>query len=131
LVENLQKLEAWLANVASHGMLIESVLQVLRRALMSTEIIGQSALYQEWVARAQREGRSVEDLDLVQEFMRDLRVYYALQDAAFITLRASLGELPDDLLKGLIAASPETCQEVVAHVLTDTLDDVRVRLGCS
>lgn len=71
---------------------------------MSTEIVEKSSVYQAWIARAWR-------------------------DAVTLVLGGRFGELPLDLTQAIAAADREHLQDVLAHAATDTLDELRARLG--
>ena len=46
-----------------------------------------------------------------------------------IALEGRFGTLSGDLLAALEAASPETLEDIAAHISTDTLEQIRARLG--
>lgn len=72
---------------------------------MSTEIIEKSAFYQEALAKGVQRGLEQGKSEGKAE---------GLHDAVLVTLRGRFGELPPDML---------------AHVGTETLDQVRARMG--
>jgi len=82
----------------------EAILAMMRRLFMSTEIVEKSSVYQAWMARAWR-------------------------DAVTLVLGGRFGELPFDLTQAIATADREHLQDVLAHAATDTLDELRARLG--
>jgi hypothetical protein len=46
-----------------------------------------------------------------------------------VALEGRFGTLSADLLAALETASPETLEDIVAHISTDTLEQARARLG--
>jgi hypothetical protein len=106
--QDVQELEALLAVFATRVFDTDVILTLMRRLFMSTEIIGQSALYQEALAQGKADG---------------------LRDAALTALRGRFGELPADLAQAVTHASAEQIQDVLAHIGTDTLEQARARLG--
>lgn len=48
---------------------------------------------------------------------------------ALIALEGRFGPLSDDLRAAIEAADEATLQEIVAHIATESLDQVRARLG--
>lgn len=99
-----QELEALLAVFATRVFDTDVILTLMRRLFMSTEIIGQSALYREAVAEGMR-------------------------DAVLTALRGRFGELPTDLAQAVTHASADHIQDVLAHIGSDTLEQARARLG--
>lgn len=81
-----------------------AVLAMMRRLFMSTEIIEKSSVYQAWRARA-------------------------LREAVALVLGGRFGELPSDLTQAIAAADSEHLRDMLAHAGTDTLDELRARLG--
>ncbi len=91
-------------------------------AMMSEEILKEStyiqALIEKWepviLAKKEAEGEAKGMHKMAQK-----------------TLEGKFGTLSDDLLTALEAASPETLEDIVAHISTDTLEQARERLGLS
>ncbi|HEX8035228.1 MAG TPA: hypothetical protein VF510_15345 [Ktedonobacterales bacterium] len=87
---------------------------------MSTEIIEKSAFYQEALAKGVQRGLEQGKAEGKAE---------GIYDAALVTLRGRFGELPPDLLAALSQASADTILDVLAHAGTETLNQLRARLG--
>jgi hypothetical protein len=102
--QDVQELEALLAVFATRVFDATIIREMIRRLFMSTEIIGQSALYREATAEGMR-------------------------DAALTALRGRFGELPAELAQAVTHASAEQIRDVLAHIGTDTLEQARARLG--
>lgn len=83
---------------------------------MSTEILEKSSLYQEWVQHAREQG-------IEQGTAKGLR------EAALLTLRARLGELPPEIADAVTRASVPMLEDLLAHVTSDTPEQLRTRLG--
>jgi hypothetical protein len=90
----------------------EGVLALLRRLFMLTEILDQSPLYRRWIAEGKAEGEAA-----------------GMRQAALAALRSRWGELPADVEAAAGAATKETLLDMVAHVATDTQEQMRARLG--
>lgn len=99
-------------------------------AIMNEEILKEStyiqALIEKWepeiLARREAEGKA----EGKAEGMREMA-----QRMAKRALESKFGTLSDDLLAALEAASPETLEDIAAHISTDTLEQARSRLGLS
>lgn len=85
--------------------------EMVRRVFMSTEILDTSPLYQEMKAEGRAEGRAE-----------------GLREAVRLALEGRFGALDADLLAALNAADEARLREVIAHVASDTLGQVRERL---
>jgi hypothetical protein len=105
-------LESLLFVFAARSFDASVLLAMMRRLHMSTEIIEKSAFYQEALVKGVEQGK-VE----------------GIRDAAFVTLRGRFGELPPDLLSAISEASSDVVLDVLAHAGTETLEQVRSRLG--
>lgn len=79
---------------------------------MSTEIIEKSAFYQEALTKGLEQSKAE-----------------GLHDAALVTLRGRFGDLAPDVLAALSQANGDTILDVLAHAGTETLDQLRMRLG--
>ena len=117
---NLGELEALLLVFAGRKYDSEFLQSVVRRLFMSTEILEKSSLYQEWVQTAREQGI---------EQGREQGVASGLRDAALLTLRARLGELPQEIADAVARAPVPVLQELLAHVTSDTPEQLRARLG--
>jgi hypothetical protein len=81
---------------------------LFRRLFMSTEILEQSPLYRMWIAEAEVQG---------------------LRQAARTALVGRWQSLPAEIEIALTSASPAALNDILAHLTTDTLEQVRGRLG--
>ena len=113
-----------LALFAARHLGAKNVLAIFRRVFMSTEILDQSPLYHqlvdEAVARGRAEGRAEGEAEGEAKAMRE---------AALAALRGRWGELSSDIAAAVEAASAGVLLEVVAHVATDTREQMQARLG--
>lgn len=109
-----------LALFAARHLGAKSVLAIFRRVFMSTEILDQSPLYHqlvdEAVARSWAEGRTEGEAKGVRE-------------AALAALRGRWGELSPDVAAAVEAVSAGVLLDVVAHIATDTREQMQARLG--
>ncbi len=96
----------------------EVALEIVRRVSMSTEILEQSPLYQEWTRKAKEEGRQ----EGVEEGMRQ---------SVLGVLRGRFGELSPDLVAALSAAHQSTLETLLPDLATISLEELRSRLGLS
>lgn len=112
LADEAEVLESLLFVFAARSFEVSVLLEMMRRLHMSTEIIEKSAFYQEALTKGKAEGKAE-----------------GIHDAALVTLRGRFGELAPDLLAALSQASGDTLLGVLAHASTETLDQVRARLG--
>ncbi len=83
---------------------------------MSTEILEQSPLYQEWTRNAREQGR--------QEGIEE-----GLRQAALAVLRGRFGELPPEAVTALSAADQGTLDSLLPHLAAITMDELRARLS--
>lgn len=112
----LDELETLLLVFASRKYDTEFAKSIARRLFMSTEILEKSSLYQEWVQHAREQG-------IEQGTAKGLR------EAALLTLRARLGELPPEIADAVTRASVPMLEDLLAHVTSDTPEQLRTRLG--
>lgn len=105
-----------LALFAARHLGAKSVLAIFRRVFMSTEILDQSPLYHqlvdEAVARSRAEGEAK-----------------GVREAALAALRGRWGELSPEIATAVEAASAGGLLEVLAHVATDTWEQMQAHLG--
>lgn len=118
--EALEELETLLLVFASRKYDTEFAKSIARRLFMSTDILEKSALYQEWVRNAREQGI---EQGIEQGTANGLR------EAALLTLRARLGELPPEIADAVARASVPSLEELLAHVTSDTPEQLRARLG--
>ena len=113
-----------LALFAARHLGAKNVLAIFRRVFMSTEILDQSPLYHqlvdEAVARSRAEGRAEGEAEGEAKAMRE---------AALAALRGRWGELSPDIAAAVEVASAGVLLDVVAHVATDTREQMQARLG--
>lgn len=114
--EVLEELETLLLVFAARKYDTEFAKGIARRLFMSTEILEKSSLYQEWVQHAREQG-------IEQGTANGLR------EAARLTLRARLGELPLVVADAVARASVPMLEDLLAHVTSDTPEQLRSRLG--
>lgn len=87
---------------------------------MNTDLLEESPLYRTWVGEARAkgeaegraEGRAEGEIEMARRAL----------EAKYQTLEA-------DVLAALAQAGPATLEEIVSRLFTDTLTDVRGRLG--
>jgi predicted transposase YdaD len=94
--------------------------ELVRRIFMSTELLDESPLYQAW----QREWREV-GWNEGREQGREA----ALREAARTTLAGRFGALDESLMTAINAAPETALLDLLAHVATESLDQLRGRLG--
>lgn len=112
--DDLQELEALLAVFACRTFGSDSVMTIMRRILMNTEIIEKSSLYQLWVRKGHTEGRAE-----------------GVREAALAVLRGRFGTLPADFELALLGADTDRLEAMLAHATTESLDELRARLVVS
>lgn len=95
---------------------------------MSTEIIEKSAFYQEALARGIARGIEQGKAEGIEQGIEQGKAE-GMRDAIMVILRTRFGEPTPDLLQALVSARADTLEEVLQHALSETLDQVRVRLG--
>ncbi len=92
--------------------------------MMGEEILKEStyiqALIEKWepviLAKKEAEGRAEGEREMAHRMTKH-------------ALESKFGALGADLLAALETASPETLEDIVAHISTDALEQVRARLG--
>lgn len=80
------------------------------------------------VLDALRRQQVIDDILKESSFTEVMRILLA-PEYARVALEGRFGTLDEQLLDALRDADEETCKAILAHVTTDTLDDVRARLG--
>ena len=85
---------------------------IARRLFMSTEIIETSSVYQELVRRTREE-----------------TAQQTLREAVLSVLGARFGNLPEDMVQALGGADADALCAFLPHAGTDTLEQLRTRLG--
>ncbi len=98
----------------------EDPVALLRRLTMSTELLDQSPIFRRWRAEFTAEGKA--------EGLREGEAK-GLREAAQAALHGRWGELSPEVAGAVEAAGAETLLDVVAHVATDTQEQMRARLG--
>ena len=83
---------------------------------MNTSIVEESPLYQEWVQQAKAIGVAEGKVEGMRTLVRR-------------ALEGRFGTLEADLLAAITTASPEALDAVVTHIATDSLSEIRARLG--
>ena len=115
LEADLKELETLLLVFGARKYDSEFLKSIARRLFMTTEILEESSLYQEWVQAAREQG-----------------IASGLRDAALLTLRARLGELPQEIADAVARAPVAVLEELLAHVTSETPEtpeQLRARLG--
>lgn len=112
----VDELAGLLALFAARTFDAEVLRGIMRRLKMSTEIIEKSAFYQEALAKGEAKGKA----EGIEEGQRN---------AALVVLRGRFGELPPDLAQAISAADQATLDQVLRYAGTDTLEQMRARLG--
>ena len=80
------------------------------------------------VLEALRRQQVIDDILKESSFTEVMRILLA-RDYARIALEGRFGTLDEHMLAALRDADEETCKAILMHVSSDTLDDVRARLG--
>lgn len=108
----VQSLEILIAIFAArfHGK--DFARDLYRRLFMSTEILDESPLYREWVETAEAKGKLI-----------------GMRNTVRGVLEGRFATLPDDVIATLQAADETTLNIIIMHITTDTLEQVRARLG--
>ncbi|MGH2517720.1 MAG: hypothetical protein ACRDHP_18895 [Ktedonobacterales bacterium] len=112
----VSELEALLAVFAARRHDARVIQQLIERILMSTEIIGTSSLYQEWVRKATEEG-------MAQGMAQGMR------ESLLLALRGRFGEVTPEVERAIAAADAERLRDTVAHVAMETPEQLAARLG--
>ncbi|MGZ3601970.1 MAG: hypothetical protein ACXWQ5_20295 [Ktedonobacterales bacterium] len=100
------------------------LLAMMRRLHMSTEIIEKSAFYQEALAKGSERGSEQGKAKGIEQGNAA-----GLCDAIMMIVRARIGEPAPDLVQALESAQVDTLENVMAHALIETLDEVRAQLA--
>jgi hypothetical protein len=93
---------------------------IFRRMSLSTEILEQSPLYQEWIRDAKEQGRQEGRQEGVAE---------GLRQAALTMLRGRFGELSPEVVAALSAADQGALDALLPQLGTITMDELQARLG--
>lgn len=96
------------------------VLDVLRRNPMIDELLNESVVTRAFFEKGLAEGEAKG----IAEGEREMAVRMAQQ-----ALEGRFSALSDDMIVAIRQASIETLQAVVAHVATESLEELRARLG--
>lgn len=107
-------------------------LALFRRLFMSTEILEQSPLYREWIAEALQRGEALGRAAGEAAGRAEGRAEGETDGLRQATHTALLGRwqsLPAEIETALTGASSATLNDILAHLTTDTLEQVRGRLG--
>lgn len=98
---------------------------------MSTEIIGTSPVFQEWVDWIREVIEKGLQPGFRQGFVRGFQQGKAegLREAALVVLHSRFGELAPDLTSAISSAEVTTLEAILPHFATATLEDLRTRLG--
>jgi len=91
---------------------------------MNTDIIGTSSIYQQLVRETTERVRRE-----TTERVRRETTERTLRDAALAVLRGRFPDLGDDVEAVIAAAREDLLRDVQAHAGTDTLEQLRARLG--
>lgn len=110
------ELEALLAVFGARFVGSNTMLTIIRRLGMSTEILETSPLYREWVQKAQEAG------------MQQGRLA-GMRDSVRLVLEGRFSTLDEQLLALLNVADETALMWVLAHVATDSLEHIRARLA--
>jgi hypothetical protein len=105
-------LESLLAVFASRTFPGDVVMETRMRILMSNEILESSPLYQTWVRDAAEKGRE-----------------QGMRESVLAILRTRFDELPPELIAAVSSANRRVLEDLLPHVSTDSLDELRARLG--
>jgi hypothetical protein len=100
--------EALLVLFATRHVGADAAMALFRRLFVSTEILEQSPLYRMWIAEAQ---------------------VATMRQATRTALLGRWQTLPAEVEAALATVSVEALNEVLAHLTTDTMEQLRVRLG--
>jgi hypothetical protein len=92
------------------------LLEALRRNPVLEELLKDNGVVQDLVAEGERRGLAEGERRGEQEMVR-------------VMLQGRFGPLSDDVLAALRAADAATLRALAAHVATDTIDQMRARLG--
>lgn len=97
-----------------HGQGVAKAL--LEKLKMDMSIVAESPLYQEWIQQARAEGK-------------EQGIAEAMRAMVQRTLEGRFTTLDADLLAAITTASEATLNEVITHVATDSLAQIRARFG--
>jgi hypothetical protein len=99
---------------------------------MSEKIIEESPLYQAWITKAREEGEVKGEIKGRAEGEIKGRAEgeaSGLVEAVRLVIENRFGALSQEMMTAIAGASRETLRAVLAHVATDSIDQVRERLG--
>src|SRR5579859_802035 len=112
------------------------MLAMIRRLFMSTDILETSPLYQEWVGKAREEGKAQgieqgreQGIEQGREQGREQGKAEGMREAVLVVLRNRFGELAPSLVHAISSAALAQLQDVLAHVATESLEQITARLG--
>jgi predicted transposase YdaD len=110
--DDVAELESLLAVFGSRTFGAAEMRALLRRVFMSTEIIGTSALYQEWIQEGESRGKAE-----------------GVRETVLLLLRARFGELAPEVEQAVTVASVERLEALMPTFATGDLTAVRTQLG--
>ena len=120
--QDVAELELLLALFSARALGTETVLEMIRRLFVNTEILEESPLYHYLVKRATEQGMAQ---GMAQGEERGLR------EGALTVLRGRFGDPAADIAQAISVASREILTAILLNAATDTLAQVRERLGLS
>lgn len=113
---NLYELEGVLAAFATRTFTSETILAIMRRLNVNTDLLRQSALYREWTGEAREEGR--------EEGREE-----TLRQSTLAVLGGRFGALLPELVAAISQADSPTLEALMPLLGTISLEDLRARLG--
>jgi hypothetical protein len=118
--KDMAELELLLALFSARNLGTEPIMGLIRRLFMNREILEESPLYHWLMQKATEQGMAQ---GMAQGEERGLR------EAVLIILRGRFGEPDADIVTAVDGASRETLSALLLNAATDTLAQVRGRLG--
>lgn len=112
--QDVAELELLLALFSARALGTETVLEMIRRLFVNTEILEESPLYHYLIEKGMAQGEE-----------------RGLREGALTVLRGRFGDPAADIAQAISVASRETLTAILLNSATDTLAQVRERLGLS
>ncbi len=122
--EQKADLEALLGTFGSRAIGNAAMKAILGRLPMSIDLVKTSPLYQEWTDEALQEGLRIGREEGREEGQRE-----ALRQSILSILRQRFAAIPPEVDVALAQADLATVQAVLDHAVSDSLEQIRERLG--
>lgn len=125
---DVAELELLLALFSARSLGTETVLGMIRRLFMSTEILDESPLYHYLVQKAREQAMAEGKAEGMAEGKAE-GMAEGMAQGVLALLRVRFGDPAADVVEAVSTASRETLLAILHNATTDTLAQVRERLG--